>query len=85
MHNTTRQTRDNRTITVDFQNAATYFQLLDNGKAFVAFGVACILSIGLQLTHKTTCRGGRCLTRHSHSVRVRLGDLTIWRLVLSSC
>jgi hypothetical protein len=30
-----KQTRENRTITVDFQNEATYFQLLDNGKAFL--------------------------------------------------
>jgi hypothetical protein len=29
MRTTARQTRDNRTITVDFQNEATYFQLLD--------------------------------------------------------
>jgi hypothetical protein len=35
MHNTARQTRENRTITVDFQNEATYFQLLGDGKAFV--------------------------------------------------
>ena len=35
MHDTARQTRENRTITVDFQNEATYFQLLDDGKAFV--------------------------------------------------
>src|SRR5262245_21952650 len=35
MRNKTRQTRENRTITVDFQNEATYLQLLGNGKAFV--------------------------------------------------
>jgi hypothetical protein len=29
--------RQNRTITVDFHDEATYFQLLDNGKAFVEF------------------------------------------------
>jgi len=29
-------TRENRTITVDFQNEATYFQLLGDGKAFVS-------------------------------------------------
>jgi hypothetical protein len=34
MHNTARQTRENRTITVDFQNEATYFQLLGDSKAF---------------------------------------------------
>ena len=28
MRHTARQTRENRTITVDFQNEATYFQLL---------------------------------------------------------
>lgn len=34
MRTTARQIRENRTITVDFQNEATYFQLLGNGKAF---------------------------------------------------
>ena len=37
MQNTTRQTRENRTITVDFQNEATYFQRLGDGKAFLGF------------------------------------------------
>jgi hypothetical protein len=85
MQNTARQTRDNRTITVDFQNEATYFQLLHNGKAFVELVVAFILSIGFQLKHKATCRGGECLTRHSHYVRVRLGGVTIWRLQCTTC
>jgi len=35
MRNTTRQTRENRTITVDFRSEATYFQLLGDGKAFL--------------------------------------------------
>ena len=35
MRNTTRQSRENRTITVDFQHEATYVQLLSDGKAFV--------------------------------------------------
>jgi len=73
MRNTARQTRENRTITVDFQNEATYVQLLGDGKAFVELVLAFILSIGFQLKHKATCRGGGCLTRHSHYVRVRLG------------
>ena len=85
MQNTARQTRDNRTITVDFQNEATYFQLLHNGKAFVELVVAFILSIGFQLKHKATCRGGECLTRHSHYVRVRLGGVAIWRLQCTTC
>src|SRR6266699_3691049 len=72
--------RENRTITVDFRNEATYFQLLGDGKAFLECVMAFILSIGFQLKHKATCGGGGCLTRHSHYVRVRLGDLTIWRL-----
>ena len=32
MRTTARQTRDNRTITVDFQNEATYVQLLNDGR-----------------------------------------------------
>jgi len=35
MRSKPRQTRENRTITVDFQNEATYVQLLGDGKAFV--------------------------------------------------
>jgi hypothetical protein len=35
MDNTAQRTRHNRTITVDFQDEATYFRLLDDGKAFV--------------------------------------------------
>ena len=30
-----KRTRENRTITVDFHNQATYLQLLGDGKAFV--------------------------------------------------
>ena len=78
-------TRENRTITVDFQNEATYFQLLGDGKAFVEFVLAFLLSLGFQLKHKATCRGGGCLTRHSHYVRVRLGGLTIWRIQCTTC
>jgi hypothetical protein len=85
MRNTTRQTRANRTITVDFQNEATYVQLLGDGKAFVEWVLAFILSIGFQLTHKATCYGGGCLTRHSHYVRVRLGRLAIWRVQCTTC
>ena len=85
MHNTARQTRENRTITVDFQHEATYFQLLGDGKAFVECVIAFILSLGFQLKHKATCRGGGFLTRHSHYARVRLGGLTIWRLQCTTC
>jgi hypothetical protein len=85
MRTTARQTRENRTITVDFQNEATYFHLLGDGKAFVELVLAFVMSLGFQLKHKTTCCGGGCLTRHSHYVRVRLGGVTIWRLQCTTC
>jgi hypothetical protein len=78
-------TRHNRTITVDFQDEATYFRLLHDGKAFVEFVLAFVVSLGFQLTHKATCLGGGCLTRHSHYVRIRLGGVTIWRLQCTTC
>jgi len=80
-----KRTRENRTITVDFRDEATYFQLLGNGKAFVECILAFVLSLGFQLKHKATCNGGGCLTRHSHYMRVRLGGLTIWRLQCTTC
>jgi hypothetical protein len=85
MRNTTRQTRDNRTITVDFQNETTYLQLLDDRKAFLECVLAVVTSLGLQLKHKATCRGSRCLARHSHYDRVRLDGLTIWRVQCTTC
>jgi len=85
MRTTARQTRDNRTITVDFHNEATYYQLLGDGKAFVECVLAFLLALGFQLKHKATCRGGECLTRHSHYVRVRLGGVTIWRIQCTTC
>ena len=85
MGNATKAIRENRTITVDFQDHATYFQLLRDGKAFVEFVLAFILSIGFQLHHKASCNGHGCLTRHSHYARIRLGGLTIWRIQCTSC
>jgi hypothetical protein len=85
MSKTAHQTRENRTITVDFHNEATYFQLLGDGKAFVECVLAFLLALGFQLAHKATCRGGGCLTRHSHYARVRLGGLTIWRVQCTTC
>src|ERR671915_111459 len=78
-------TRANRTITIDFRDEATYFQLLGNGKAFLECVLVFLLALGLQLKHKTTCGGGGCLTRHSHYVRVRLSGLTIWRIQCTRC
>src|SRR5262245_39602271 len=85
MRNPARQSRENRTITIDFRDEATYFQLLGNGRAFLECVLAFLLALGLQLKHKTTCGGGGCLTRHSHYVRVRLGGVTIWRLQCTTC
>jgi hypothetical protein len=64
MPKTARQTRANRTITVDFHNEATSFQSLGDGKAFVECVLAFLLALGFQLAHKATCKGGGCLTRH---------------------
>jgi len=51
----TKPRRKNRTITVDFQDAATSFRLLEDGKAFVEFVLAFLLALGFQLLHKATC------------------------------
>jgi hypothetical protein len=80
-----KQTRANRTITVDFRDDATYYQLLGDGKAFVECVLAFLLSIGFQLTHKVSCSEGGRVTRHSHYARVRLRGLTIWRLQCTAC
>jgi hypothetical protein len=85
MSTAAQQTRINRTITVDFRDDATYAQLLGDGKAFVEFVCAFLLALGFQLAHRATCRGGGCLTRHSHYARVRLGGLTIWRIQCTTC
>jgi hypothetical protein len=47
--------------------------------------LAFILSIGFQLAHQGTCKGGWCLTRHSHYSRIRLGGVTIWRIQCTRC
>src|SRR6266849_591627 len=85
MAQATKTPRQNRTITVDFHDEATYSQLLDDTKAFIECVLAFILSIGFQLTHKSTCDGGGGLTRHSHYARIRLGGLIIWRIQCTRC
>ena len=71
MRNTTRHTREHRTITVDDHNQAPALQLLGDGKALIEGVGAFLLPLGLQRTRKASCRRGGCLTRHSHSLRVR--------------
>ena len=61
------------------------FSCLGDGKAFLEFVFAFLLSLGFQLTHKATCHGGGRLTRHSHYVRIRLGGVTIWRIQCTTC
>jgi hypothetical protein len=78
-------TRDNRTITVDFRDEATYCHLLSDGKAFLECVLAFLMALGFQLKHKATCDGGGRLTRHSHYMRVRLGGVTIWRVQCTRC
>src|SRR5256885_12198154 len=85
MGKASKQPRKNRTITTDFRDDATYYQLLGDGKAFVDCVLAFILSIGFQLTHKASCSEGGSLTRHCHYARVRLGGLTIWRIQCTAC
>src|SRR5919199_3643312 len=85
MSTAAKRTRENRTMTVDFRDDATYLQLLGDGKAFVECVCAFLLSLGFQLAHKATCQGGGCLTRHSHYARVRLGGVTIWRIQCTRC
>jgi len=85
MGKATKRTHENRTITIDFRDEATYFHLLGDGKAFLECVLAFILSLGFQLLHKATCDGGGCLTRHSHYVRVRLGGVIIWRIQCTTC
>src|SRR5499433_1751235 len=85
MRSRAKQPRENRTITVDFQNEATSFQLLGDGKAFLEFVFAFLLSLGFQLAHKATCHGGGGLTRHSHYVHLRVRGITIWRLQCTTC
>ena len=80
-----KSTRHNRTITVDFQDEATYFQLLGEPQAFVECVLAFLLSLGFQLLHKASWNEGGSLTRHSHYARLRLGGLTIWRVQCTTC
>ena len=84
MDNLPKRSRQNRTITVDFNNEQTYHRLCHDGPRFIDKVVAFILSIGFQLKHKCDCSGGK-LTRHSHYARLRLNGLTIWRIQCTGC
>ena len=86
MGHAAKPTRHNRTITVDFHDETTYFELLGNTKAFVEFVLAfhSRSRLSAHSTRPAVSEGGR-LTRHSHYARVRLGGLTIWRIQCTTC
>src|SRR5262245_22074646 len=85
MAQTPKATRHNRTITVDFQDPSTFFQLVMEGQPFVELALPFILALGLHSTPSSTGRSRGSLPRHSHYARVRLGGLTIWRIQCTSC
>jgi hypothetical protein len=85
MRNAAKRTRENRTITVDFRDEATYFRLIEDGKAFLECVIAFLLALGFQLKHKASCGGGGTFTRHSHYVRVRLNGVPIWLIQCTRC
>jgi len=61
MDKAAKQTRTNRTITIDFQHEATYVQLLGDGKAFLE----CMLAFILSLSHGNDSRENGPLRRNS--------------------
>jgi len=77
--------REDHTVTVDFRSKAAYYRLITDGRAFVAFVVGFIISIGFELKHKPGCTGGFSLTRHSHYERARLNGVPIWRVQCKEC
>jgi len=78
-------TYQNRTFVVDFIDPNRYQELILNGQAFITFVTLFILELGFKLHHKPGCSGGCDLTRHSHYSRVRIGNLTIWRVQCKHC
>ena len=77
--------REDHTVTVDFRSKAAYYRLITDGRAFVAFVVGFIISIGFELKHKPGCTGGFSLTRHSHYERARLNGVPIRRVQCTKC
>jgi hypothetical protein len=65
MRSTAKPPRENRTITVDFQQETTYFQMLGDGQAFLACVLAFVMALGFELKHQASCCGGWRLTRPS--------------------
>lgn len=49
--------RENRSVTVDFGTEEAYYRLLTNGRAFIKFIIAFVMSIGFQFKHRLGCSG----------------------------
>ena len=49
MGNQAKRKRENRTVTVDFNDEATYHRLCRDGSSFIEFVVAFIISMGFIL------------------------------------
>jgi len=98
MRNAAKRTRENRTITVDFRDEATYFRLMKAARRFFECVIAFLLALGFQLKHQATVAGEGPLTRHSalypsgsmgspsgvsvHQVSSRVDGFSPFRLVL---
>ena len=79
MGQSAKPTRQNRTITVDFQEPSTYLQLIHDGKAFVECVFAFLLSRGFQLTHKAA------IPAYSLAVSLLAGDGMICKWFAPPC
>ncbi|MBF0119658.1 MAG: hypothetical protein HQK79_12535 [Desulfobacterales bacterium] len=77
--------KGNRRITGDFKDEIVYYQLIQDGNAFIEFIIAIVMSFGFQLKHKYRFCGGFSLTRHSHYVRAQINDVAIWRIQSTKC
>ena len=82
---TMKRIRQDRTITIDFKTTEAYLKIIQDGKAFIEFVIAFLVSIGVQLKHKKDCPGGFSLTRHSHYARILVNNLVIWRVQCTHC
>ncbi len=76
---------NHRFIIVDFGDRSQYEKIIANCRMFLEFVIAYLLSLGFQLSHKCNCVGGSSITRHSHYMRARCGNITIWRIQCKHC
>src|SRR4030095_14810245 len=82
-----KQTRENRTVTVDFRDEATYFQLLGDGKAFLECVLAFLLALAaypLAAANVSRPLVSRLKSLHQPVVRARI-RLSALRSRLLAC